>query len=67
MNLKSVILSEVNREGEINIKWHSLYMDSKKKRYRWTYLQNRKILTDLENEFMIAGGEDGKYEERQGV
>ena len=28
-------------------------------------LQNRKRLTDLENEFMIAGGEDGKYKEGQ--
>ena len=31
----------------------------KKKRYKWTYLQNRKRLTDLENEFMVTGGKGG--------
>ena len=29
-------------------------------RYKWTYLQNRKRLTDLENEFMSAGEQDGR-------
>ena len=26
--------------------------------YKWTYLQNRKRLTDLENKFTVAGGKD---------
>ena len=30
-----------------NIVWHPLYEESKKKLYKWTYLQNRKRLTDL--------------------
>ena len=29
----------------------------KKKKYKWTYLQNRNRLTDLENEFMVTRGE----------
>ena len=36
-------------------------MASKKKWYKWTYLQNRNSLTDLENELTIASeGEWGK-------
>ena len=31
-------------------------MESKKKRYKLTYLQNRRRLTDLENKLMLAGG-----------
>ena len=46
-----------------NIVWHPLYMQSKKKWYKWSYLQNRKILLDLENEFLVAGGE-GRMGER---
>ena len=38
-----------------NIIWHPLYAESEKKWYKWTYLQNRKRLTDLENEIMVAG------------
>ena len=38
-------------------------MQSKKKWYKWSYLQNRKILLDLENEFLVAGGE-GRMGER---
>ena len=30
-----------------NIVWHPLYEESKKKWYKWTYLQNRNRLTDL--------------------
>ena len=29
---------------------------SKKNWYKWTYWQNRNKLTDLENEFIVAGG-----------
>ena len=31
-------------------------MESKKKLYKWTYLQNR--LTDFENEYTVARGEE---------
>ena len=33
--------------------WHPWYVESIKKLYKWTYLQNRKRLTDLENELMV--------------
>ena len=34
-------------------------MKSKKKRYRWTYLQNRNRFTDTENKLMITKEERG--------
>ena len=37
---------------------HPLYTESKKKGHKWTYLQKRNILTDLENELMVACGKD---------
>ena len=55
MDLEIVILSEV-RQRRRNIIWHPLYVDSKKKWYKWTYMQNRRRLTDLENELMVARG-----------
>ena len=54
MALESVLLSEGSQKGEI---WHPLYVESKKKLYKWTYLQDRKRLTDLEHELMVASGE----------
>ena len=38
-----------------NAEWYPLYIESKKKWYNWTYLQNRNRLT--EKEFMVARGE----------
>ena len=32
----------------------------KKKRYKWTYLQNRNRLTDIENNRMVTKGEIGE-------
>ena len=37
-----------------NVIWHPLYAESKKKWYKWAYLQNRKRLTDWENKLMVA-------------
>ena len=37
--------------------WHPSYVVSKKKWYKWTHLQNRNRLTDLENELMLPRGE----------
>ena len=39
-----------------NIIWHPLHVKSKKKWHKWTYLQNRNKLTDLENALMVTGG-----------
>ena len=33
-------------------------MESKKKWYKWIYLQNRKMLTYLENDLMVARVKD---------
>ena len=40
MDLEIVIVSEVNQRQR-NIVWRPLYMESKKKWYKWTYLQKR--------------------------
>ena len=55
MDLESVKLSEVNQR-RINITWHPLYVECKKKQYKWTYLQNRNRLTDLQNKLIASGG-----------
>ena len=50
MDLEIIILSEVNdRESQISYD-NLLYVKLKKKRYKWTYLQN----TDFKNEFMVT-------------
>ena len=53
MDLEIIILSEI---GQTEKDWCRLYMESKKW-YKWTYLQNRKRLTDMENKFMVTKGE----------
>ena len=58
IDLEIVIVSDVSQRKK-NIVWHSLYVESKKKWYKWTYLQKRNRLTDLENELMVARGKDG--------
>ena len=42
----------------MSVSYHmtSLNVESKKKSYKGTYLHNRKRLTDLENELMVARG-----------
>ena len=37
--------------------WYHLYVESKKKCDKWTYLQNRNRLTDAENKLTITQGE----------
>ena len=61
MDLEIIILTEVSQR-KTKIIWYSLYVESKKKKlYKWTYLQNRKRLADLENELTVnrrgVGGE----------
>ena len=57
MQLEINILSEVTQK-KTNTIWYYLYVESKKKWYKWTYLQNRKRFTGLENKFTVAGGEE---------
>ena len=55
-DLESVILSEVSRTEKKNYDMYVFYVESKKKMIQIN-LQNRRRLTDLENELMVAGGE----------
>ena len=53
MDLEIITLSEVS-QTKTNAIWYDLCVESKKKNYKWTYLQNRNRLTDLENKFMVT-------------
>ena len=44
-DLEIIILSKVSQKEKTNIIWYRLYVESKIKWYKWTYLQNRN--TDL--------------------
>ena len=55
IDLENITLSEV-RQRKTNILWNDLYVESKKG-YKWTYLQNSYILTDIEKELMDTKGE----------
>ena len=57
MDLEMTVLntkwSESDRERQIP--WYRFYGESKKKkRYKWTYWQNRNRLTDLKNELTVT-------------
>ena len=52
MDLEIVILSEV-RKRQIS---YITYRWNKKKWYKWTYLQNRNRITDVENKLMVTTG-----------
>ena len=55
MDIESVILSKVSQRS---IVWHPLYVESKKKWYKWTYYRTE---TDSQTELMVARrGEWGK-------
>ena len=56
MDLDIVILSEVN-QTEKDIYHNIAYMWSKKKLYKWTYLQNRNRVMDVENKHAATKGE----------
>ena len=56
MDLESVMLSEVSQTEKEKYVWHPIYVESKKKWYKLMWLQNRKRLTDLENELTVAEG-----------
>ena len=49
--------SQSDRERQIP--YDITYMWHLKKWYKWTYLQNRNRLTDIENKLMVARGETG--------
>ena len=63
----SAICSNMDEPGDDHSKWsksdwerqisHDIDMGILKRWYKWTYLQNRNRLTDLENKFMVTKGE----------
>ena len=52
---------------KINIMGYHLYVESKKKkkRHKWTYLQNRNRPIDLENKLTVIKGERGEEQIRR--
>ena len=44
-------------DRERHISYDITYMWNVKKRYKWTYLQNRNRLIDIENKLMVTKGE----------
>ena len=57
MDLEIIILSKVS-QWNTNVIWHHFYVESKKK-YKWTYLQNRNK-SQKENKFMVTTGAGGQ-------
>ena len=59
----NAICSKMDGSGDYHTEWSKSaktniieYLIQPRKRCEWTYLQNRKKLTDLENEFMVIRG-----------
>ena len=52
-----IVLSEVS---QTNTMCYYLYVDSKSKQYKYTYLQNRSRNTDIQNKIIVTNGEVGK-------
>ena len=59
MDLESTMLSKINQTEKDNTVWLRSYVESKTN--KWTYLQNRNRLTDLENKlnYGYQGGRVG--------
>ena len=56
--------SKPDRERQI---YDITYMWNLRKGYKWTYLQNRNRLTDIENKFMVTKGDGGGERDKLGV
>ena len=56
--------SKSDRERQI---YDITYMWNLKKWYKWTYLQNRNRLTDLENQILVTKGDSGGGGDKLGV
>ena len=55
VDIDIVILSKVSQKKKWVVVWQHLYAESKRKWYKWMYLQNRN--KDLEYELMVIRGE----------
>ena len=60
MDLEMIILSEVSQAEKD--KYHMMWLICRilKKRYRWTYLQSRNRLTNIENKLLVTKGKGGR-------
>ena len=47
-------------DGDRQISYDIIYMWNLKKWYKWTYLQNRNRVTDVENKLMVTRAERGE-------
>ena len=54
-------------DGQRQIIWYHLYVESLKKLYKWTYLKNSKRLTDLENQLWLPGVLEGGMDWEFGI
>ena len=60
MDLEIIILSEVKSDRERQISYDVTYTWNLKNWNKWTYLQNRNRLTDIENKLTVTKGETGR-------
>ena len=59
MDRPRVYHTEWNKSDRKRQIWQDItYMWGLKKWYRWTYLQNKNRITDVENKLMVTRGED---------
>ena len=59
MDLDLIILNEINQKNTNIIRYH-LYVESNKKRYKWTYMQNRNRSIQIEDKLRVMKREWGK-------
>ena len=55
-----IILSEISQTEKDKYHMISLICGIFKKWYKWTYLQNRNRVTDVENKFTVTEGKGGE-------
>ena len=56
VELETLILSKVSHKEKKNTIWYHLYLESNVW-HKWTYLQKRNKLMDMENRLVVAKGE----------
>ena len=65
MDLEIVILSEVKSDRKRQISYDLTYMWNLEKDYKWTYLQNRNWVSEIENKLIAIGGQ-GRRDKLEG-
>ena len=58
MDIEIIILTEISQTEKDRYTYINItYMWNRKKGYKWTYLQNRNRLKDIENKLMVTKGD----------